>query len=228
VRQVLRAPEDIPSLAESLARRTAAAGRAQLARLDTAYRTFASAAVASASPAQQEARLRSAIATYFEQPAAVGAVAVEGDGDGVDGDAAGASGGESPQQAADTVAAAAGEQAPEPLAAAPAAVAAVPPPAESAAAEQEKEVELVGLPVKAGHTSLSLDCRELLAYARRNSQVPVAAVGFSPFAFSRLLIHCAGSPHVDTASWVRCHGADAADAQRCEGCRQILSAERKS
>jgi hypothetical protein len=41
--QVLRMPHDITGLAAALATRTAVAGAAQLSRLDTAYRIFASA-----------------------------------------------------------------------------------------------------------------------------------------------------------------------------------------
>lgn len=64
---MLRAPDDVPALAAALAARTAVAGAAQLARLDTAYRTFAAAAAAGADGPQQEAALRSRIAAYFEQ-----------------------------------------------------------------------------------------------------------------------------------------------------------------
>ena len=41
--QVLRTPNDVTGLAGALATRTAVAGAAQLSRLDTAYRIFATA-----------------------------------------------------------------------------------------------------------------------------------------------------------------------------------------
>ena len=43
VMQVLRTPDNITGLAAALATRTAVAGAAQLSRLDTAYRIFATA-----------------------------------------------------------------------------------------------------------------------------------------------------------------------------------------
>ena len=60
-----RIPDDVPALAARLASHLAAAEAAQIARLDTCYRTLAAAAAASRN-AEQEAVLRYQIGAYFE------------------------------------------------------------------------------------------------------------------------------------------------------------------
>lgn len=181
VAQVLRTPDDITSLAAALATRTAVAGAAQLSRLDTAYRIFATAvcqpqrhgdtcspapsgaggltnltvpleqkppalqATTGSDQSRQEAVLRSRIAEYFGQqqqpPSTPGAGA---------------------SAAANADEAAAGAQA--------GASAERPVPGDSVGQDTEPRAagagSLAGLPVRAGHSSLALDCRELLAWAR--------------------------------------------------------------
>ncbi len=63
--QVHRQPADVPTLAARLASHLAAAEWAQVARLDTCYRTLAAAAAASRAD-DQEAVLRDQVGAYFE------------------------------------------------------------------------------------------------------------------------------------------------------------------
>lgn len=106
-------------------------------------------AAAGADPAQQEASLRLRIAAYFEQqqeaaaePATASAAAVDG------------TGAEAAVAVADADAAGSG--------------AGNTPPTGACAAGSDG---LAGLPVRATHASLALDCRELLAWARRSGLV---------------------------------------------------------
>lgn len=106
----------------------------------------------------QEAQLRSRIAAYFEQAQEAAAAAP------ADAAAPSANGGEAVAAAdgADAAVPAAGEAVSD----------ALPPAAAAAADGGENPVGgLAGLPVRGGHSSLALDCRELLAWARRSGLV---------------------------------------------------------
>lgn len=65
--QILARPDDFEQLASTLAQRHGRAGRAQVERLDAAYRAFAEAAAAG-TPEAQEALLRRSVAAYFDRP----------------------------------------------------------------------------------------------------------------------------------------------------------------
>lgn len=169
--QVVRVPHDVDALAVSLAARTAVAERQQLVRLDTAYRTFSQAAAAPCAP-QQEARLRAHIATYFQHPSAVAPPEAPPM----------ATPHAAPPPAAASSSAAAGAQEGIPVAeervgaAAEGANNSAPDPSE--AVSGEGAVGLAGLPIRTGHSSLALDTRELMAYARRQNMVHPPSLTF--------------------------------------------------
>ena len=114
-----------------------------MGRLDTCYRSLATAAANESAPAQQEAYLRTAIAEYFLERAAPDAVAA---GTGTAAAAAERLEGEAPAGGVGGGAAAA---------------------AGGAEGLPSEGSQLKGLPVKAGNPSLRMDVRELLAFAKR-------------------------------------------------------------
>ena len=143
---------------------------------------------------EQEARLRSAIATYFSQdapateapPAAAPAVALTG-GCSLAATACGI-----PAVSSDKVLAAAaaatteaGCQAEEHQPLPPVGVGAQPPAAAGP--------DLTALPVRAGHSGLALDARELLAFARRNGQARSKRYR-SCFVVACCQVSCASEP----------------------------------
>lgn len=111
----------------------------QVGRLDTCYRSLATAAANDSTSAQQEACLRTAIAEYFLERAAPDIAAAD---TGADAATAERSEGEAPAAGAGGGAAA-------------------------AAGLASEGSQLKGLPVKAGNPSLRMDVRELLAFAKR-------------------------------------------------------------
>lgn len=196
--QVLRAPGDVDAVAADLAARTAAADSHQLLRLDTAYRAFSQAAVAASQPAQ-EALLRARIAAYFEHPAA----------DAVLGESTAAP---PPPQAAPRdavpphITSTAAPAVPVSAGGAPGQAAqggthsvdAAAVAGRGAGGREGGAPDLAGLPLRTAHSSLPLDTRELMAYARRQGLVfpspPSHSCPPSPWAHptcSHMLCLCA-------------------------------------